>query len=240
MGQNPPGPQPYLFHCIWENKTWEGPERGGIGILCRRCTRQSRLQQVACKLVHLTRGEESSLLLHEPPQLGAAPPTHPIGRGSVHFDCYGPNKCGCATISKPNPYRDRGPTRALGHWGRAPRIKSQTRPLDQWDLQERNAPYVLHVLSNVWEALQRFIKRGFKRALPLREQRQLASPRCPIDPHGQIVNPLLIHATKDPPQRREAGNATPSATHASMPVKWTFTKVHEALLEELDPQCTCD
>ena len=28
MGQNPPGPQPYLFHCIWENKTGKGP-RGG-------------------------------------------------------------------------------------------------------------------------------------------------------------------------------------------------------------------
>ena len=122
MGQNPPGPQPYLFHCIWENKTWEGPERGGIGILCRRCTRQSRLQQVACTLVHLTRGEESSLLLHEPPQLGAAPPTHLIGWGSMHFDCYGPNKCGCVTISMPNPFRDRGPTCALGHRGRAPNI----------------------------------------------------------------------------------------------------------------------
>ena len=200
LTKQPDGPKsaraPTLFVSLHMGKqNWEGPERGGIGILCRRCTRQSRLQQVACTLVHLTRGEESSLLLHEPPQLGAAPPTHPIGRGSVHFDCYGPNKCGCATISKPNPYRDRGPTRALGHWGRAPRIKSQTRPLDQWDLQERNAPYVLHVLSNVWEALQRFIKRGFKRALPLREQRQLASPRCPIDPPGQIVNPLLIHAT---------------------------------------------
>ena len=62
----------------------------------------------------------------------------------------------------PNPYRDRGPTRALGHWGRAPRIKSQTRPSDQWDLEDENAPYVLHVLSNVWEALQRFIKRDSK------------------------------------------------------------------------------
>jgi len=193
MGQNPPGPQPYLFHCIWENKTWEGPERGGIGILCRRCTRQSRLQQVACTLVHLTRGEESSLLLHEPPQLGAAPPTHPIGRGSVHFDCYGPNKCGCVTISKPNPYRDRGPTRALGHWGRVPRIKSQTRPLDQWDLQERNAPYVLHVLSNVWEALQRFIKRGFKKGAPTKGATAISLTQMPYRPSWSNRKPPTLY-----------------------------------------------
>ena len=123
------------------------------------------------------------------------------------------------TISKPNPYRDRGPTRALGHWGRAPRIKSQTRPLDQWDLQERNAPYVLHVLSNVWEALQRFIKRGFKRALPLREQRQLASPRCPIDPPGQIVNPLLYTRNMRPTSKKRGWERDPkchTCKHASI------------------------
>ena len=156
---------PTLFVSLYKYKRtniWEGPERGGIGILCRRCTRQSRLQQVACTLVHLTRGEESSLLLHEPPQLGAAPPTHLIGWGSMHFDCYGPNKCGCVTISMPNPFRDRGPPCALGHRGRAPRIKSQTRPSDQWDLEDENAPHVLHILSNVWEALQRFLKGGSK------------------------------------------------------------------------------
>ena len=141
-----------------KQKFGKGPRGGDKGVLCRRCTRQSLLQQVACTLANLTRGEESSLLLHEPPQLGAAPPTHLIGWGSMHFDCYGPNKCGCVTISMPNPFRDRGPTCALGHWGRAPRTKSQTRPSDQWALEDETAPYVLHILSNVWEELQRFLK----------------------------------------------------------------------------------
>ena len=115
------GPNPICFIVYEKTKIWEGPERGGDkGLLCRRCTRQSLLQQAACTLANLTRGEVSSLLLHEPPQLGAAPPTHLIGWGSMHFDCYGPNKCGCVTISMPNPFRDRGPTCALGHRGRAP------------------------------------------------------------------------------------------------------------------------
>jgi len=38
------------------------------------------------------------------------------------------------------------------------RIKSQTRPSDQWDLENESAPYMLHVLTKVWEALQRFLK----------------------------------------------------------------------------------
>ena len=115
---------PTLFVSLYmrkQKKIWEGPERGGEeGLLCRRCTRQNLRQHVACTLANLTRGEVSLLLLHEPPQLGAAPPTHLIGWGSMHFDCYGPNKCGCVTISMPNPFRDRGPTCALGHRGRAP------------------------------------------------------------------------------------------------------------------------
>jgi len=120
---------PTLFVSLYmrKQKFGKGPRGGDKGVLCRRCTRQSLLQQAACTLANLTRGEVSSLLLHEPPQLGAAPPTHLIGWGSMHFDCYGPNKCGCVTISMPNPFRDRGPTCALGHRGRAPTERNPKR-----------------------------------------------------------------------------------------------------------------
>jgi len=71
-------------------------------------------------LAILARREASSSLLHEPPLLGAAPPTHLMEWGSLHLNCYGPNECGCVTKSMPNPLREGGPPCALGLRGRAP------------------------------------------------------------------------------------------------------------------------
>ena len=141
----------------------KGPERGGDkGVLCRRCTRQNLHQQAACTLANLTRGEVSSLLLHEPPQLGAAPPTHLIGWGSMHFDCYGPNKCGCVTKSMPNALREGGPPCAQGLRGRAPTEENPKR--DRWSdgISNVRVHGMLHVLTKVWEALRRLIERGSK------------------------------------------------------------------------------
>ena len=114
------------------------------------------------KLAILARREASSSLLHEPPLLGAAPPTHLMEWGSLHLNCYGPNECGCVTKSMPNPLREGGPPCALGLRGRAPTEENPKRgrrsewasvapgvgppkrnnnskvPLVRWDLQSRD------------------------------------------------------------------------------------------------------
>ena len=70
--------------------------------------------------------------------------------------------------------------------------------MDQWDLVSERAPYMLHVLTKVWEALQRFLKEVQKGAPTEGATAIKASPRCPSDPPGQIAYPLHIymqHAT---------------------------------------------
>jgi len=109
-------------------------------------------------LAILARREASSSLLHEPPLLGAAPPTHLMEWGSLHLNCYGPNECGCVTKSMPNPLREGGPPCALGLRGRAPTEENPKRGRGSDGISNVRVHGMLHVLSKVWEALRRLIK----------------------------------------------------------------------------------
>jgi len=63
-------------------------------------------------------------------------------------------------------------------------------------------------------------QRGFKRALPLREQRQLASPRCPGDPPGQIANPLLYACSMRPTSEKRGWERDPNSWSTSNKRGW--------------------
>ena len=63
-------------------------------------------------------------------------------------------------------------------------------------------------------------QKGYKRALPLREQRQLASPRCPGDPPGQIANPLLYACSMRPTSEKRGWERDPNSWSTSNKRGW--------------------
>ena len=58
----------------------------------------------------------------------------------------------------PNPFRDRGPPCALGHRSRAPTEDDPKRGHWSDGISKVRVHGMLHVLTKVWEALQRLLK----------------------------------------------------------------------------------
>ena len=163
-------------------------------------------------LAILARREASSSLLHEPPLLGAAPPTHLMEWGSLHLNCYGPNECGCVTKSMPNPLREGGPPCALGLKGRGPTEEKPKRGRKSDGISDARVHGMLHVLTKVWEALRRLIKEVQKGA-PTEGATALKPHPDALATLMVIIATSFIHAVCGPPLKREAGNAPQFVVH---------------------------
>ena len=113
----------------------------------------------------------------------------------------------------PNPLREGGPPCALGLRSRAPTEENPKRGQGSDGISKVRVHGMLHVLTQVWEALRRLLKEVQKGAPTEGATALKPHPDALVTLLVRSPPPSYIHAACDPPQKREAGNAPHFVAH---------------------------